>query len=224
MEFLLEEGETVHYRLKKAVEKLAMKLKKQRRDTVRWLFKWAGALVIIFLIPLIVFPNFYQDIVPVILSESFHVFDDLNLFYQIYLIFSYICYVIIFFGGVVTLAYYLVSNYQVFLPLNMNMALEGEKTLVVTNKKLILFTEKRKEIELELYYIEEMVDQDNMYPVYSKIEENELGKNLHIADFSFHNLGDEVDLNAVQELLEKHLQKLYPAVTFNSKRWWEQKQ
>lgn len=69
-----------------------------------------------------------------------------------------------------------------------------------------------------------MVDQDNIYPVYSKIEENDLGKHLHLADFSFYNLGYEVDLNAVQEFLEKHQQKLYPAVNFNSKRWWEQEQ
>ncbi len=211
---LLEAEEAIKYKLKPSKSFLEKKYKIIRRNSAIDLFKWVSAFIILLIAPLLIFPNFFTEILPFFLIDLGS-YSSTNEFWMLS---ACIYFIMIFFFGILLIGLYFFISIMNYMPISFQISWNEERELIITNKKLIIINKKK---EFSFHYIEDFYNKDPDHEIYSVIIRDGEGLHLAFSDIQFNNLDLDENLSEIQEFLHGQIKKIYPKVKFSDKKWYE---
>ena len=218
---LMDEDEKIHYRLKPSRTLLVKKHKKERRNSGISLFKWCSTLLVLLIAPIIIFPNFFTEILPQFFLDPNNLLGGQSDFWEGMAMIACIYFFIACMGGGIFMVLYLVGAVPDLMPINFLISWKDDRELIITNKKLI---EIRKNKDFSFHFYEDMHESGSCREVYSVIIKSDFGNHLAIAEFQFNNLDPSENLEEIQAFLREQFKKIYPDARFSDKSWYEQEE
>ncbi|NHI94211.1 MAG: hypothetical protein EAX96_17095 [Candidatus Lokiarchaeota archaeon] len=216
---ILEKEEKIQYALIPSVEKCVLKYKKERKKSAVKILKILIIFTILSVIPLFMFPDFYTKIVPNYLEIS-EMMNDYDMIYQILFVICILLFLLSVIGGSFYIIISLVEFSLNYIPINRVVLKNENKELLVTNKKIIIINNNSNDYDF-YFYDSDFYLRQQICNIYSKVEQDELGKHLYFGPITWKNLADEVDLEEINNYIRDRIKEIYSDARFENKTRWE---